>query len=375
MTIQGKTKTVKAPIYLRFRPNKDGSQSIYIDTIRERKHHYRSLGLRLVPENSAKDKRDNAKTMREAQKILKDETLSFFDASVEEAVRPLLLSDWISTVYDTRTEKGASNAGIFMALARIVRMLFPSVLLKDVDKEFCRDFIGKLTSDYITPRGKKLAPLSVKTYCIALCTCLSEAVKEEIISDNPWMKLETADKVGAGQGMREYLTAKEIQTMIATPCRDGLTKQAFIFSCFSGLRRSDVGRMKWADIREVNSRRYVRIVMLKTKKEIDIPLSNRACEWLPEPGNAGNFVFPGFTKGDLDMKLRNWARAAGIGKKVTFHVARHTFATLLIATGTDIYTVSKLLGHSSVKHTQIYARMVDSVKDAAADAIDNIRWK
>lgn len=69
MAIQGKTNTAKAPIYLRFKPNKDGSKSIYIDTIRERKHHYRSLGLRLVPENTVKDRRENARVMREAQKI------------------------------------------------------------------------------------------------------------------------------------------------------------------------------------------------------------------------------------------------------------------------------------------------------------------
>lgn len=154
MAIQGKTKTAKAPIYLRFKPNKDGSHSIYIDSIRERKHHYRSLGLRLVPENSTKDKRDNAKTMREAQKILKDETVSFFNTPVVEANKPLLLSDWIKTIYDVRIEKGVSNASIFKALSRIIKILFPSILLKEVDKDFCRDFIRKLTSDYTTPKGK-----------------------------------------------------------------------------------------------------------------------------------------------------------------------------------------------------------------------------
>ena len=375
MAIQGKTNTAKAPIYLRFKPNKDGSKSIYIDTIRERKHHYSSLGLRLVPENTVKDRRENARVMREAQKILKEETLSFFNAPVVEANKPLLLSDWITTVCDAKAEKGVGNIRNFRAVARIVRMLFPSVLLKEVDKDFCRDFVGRLTSNYTTHKGKKLAPLTVKTYCIVLCTCLSEGVRAEKIADNPWLKLETADKVRTDPGMREFLTVGELQTMIDTPCEDGIVKKAFIFSCFSGLRRSDVSRLRWADVKDVNNRKYVRIVMKKTKREIDIPLSARALSWLPERGEADEYVFTGFTKGYLSMKLWNWAEAAGIRKKVTFHVARHTFATLLITSGTDIYTVSKLLGHSSVKQTQIYARMVDSVKDAAADAIDNIQWK
>ena len=136
----------------------------------------------------------------------------------------------------------------------------------------------------------------------------------------------------------------------------------------------------WGQIVAIDNTVFVAMVDTSIEDCICIQEKENWCwaaciHWLSENAEEDNYVFPGFTRGDLDMKLRSWAKAAGIRKKVTFHVARRTFATLLITSGTDIYTVSKLLGHSSVKHTQIYARMVDSVKDAAADAIDNIQWK
>ncbi len=67
--------------------------------------------------------------------------------------------------------------------------------------------------------------------------------------------------------------------------------------------------------------------------------------------------------------LLNWTELAGIAKHITFHCFRHTFATLQLAKGTDIYTVSKMLGHKELKTTQIYAKVVDQSKRDAADKI------
>ena len=95
-------------------------------------------------------------------------------------------------------------------------------------------------------------------------------------------------------------------------------------------------------------------------------------KWMPE--KTGEFVFPTLKKQSVSHHLKIWAKAAGITKTVTFHTSRHTFATMLLTLGTDIYTVSKMLGHSSVKPTQIYARIIDEAKDNAVCLADGIDW-
>ena len=74
---------------------------------------------------------------------------------------------------------------------------------------------------------------------------------------------------------------------------------------------------------------------------------------------------------NLCVSLKNWADKAGVKKNVTFHTARHSCAVLLLTLGADIYTVSKILGHRSVRATQVYAKIVDKKKDDAITLVDD----
>lgn len=76
--------------------------------------------------------------------------------------------------------------------------------------------------------------------------------------------------------------------------------------------------------------------------------------------------------GNVNENLRKWAKAAGVNKHISYHCARHTFATMMLTLGADLYTTSKLLGHSNVKTTQIYAKIVDSKKVEAVNLVDNV---
>ena len=101
-----------------------------------------------------------------------------------------------------------------------------------------------------------------------------------------------------------------------------------------------------------------------------MPISPQAIEMCGEPQQSDEVVFPNFPDVKLiPYYLNPWIKAAGITKKITFHCFRHTFATLQLTNGTDIYTVSKMLGHSNLKHTQVYAKIVDEKKEKAANAI------
>ncbi|WP_227411536.1 site-specific integrase [Cruoricaptor ignavus] len=101
-----------------------------------------------------------------------------------------------------------------------------------------------------------------------------------------------------------------------------------------------------------------------------MPISEQALELCGENGEPNDFVFEGLPNSAwISRPLKKWIESAGITKKITFHNFRHTFATLQLANGTDIYTVSKMLGHTNVKTTQVYAKVVDESKNKAANAI------
>jgi site-specific recombinase XerD len=97
-----------------------------------------------------------------------------------------------------------------------------------------------------------------------------------------------------------------------------------------------------------------------------MPISDEAYEILGERKNDNDKVFAGLKKWDVDRVLPVWVAKAGITKHITFHCFRHTYATLQIFSGTDIFTLSKMLGHKSVKTTQIYTKIVDEKKREAS---------
>ena len=147
----------------------------------------------------------------------------------------------------------------------------------------------------------------------------------------------------------------------------------YLFACFVGLRYSDIQKLVWGDLatdEQGNTRIIGETKKTKTAFNNLVPLS--ALQFLPARGKDFEPVFnlPGnvFT----NRKLSEWAKAAGIDKKITFHTARHTFATLLLTKGADLYTVSKLLGHSNISTTQIYAKVIDKKRDEAASLLNEV---
>lgn len=115
--------------------------------------------------------------------------------------------------------------------------------------------------------------------------------------------------------------------------------------------------------------------MRKTSKPIYIPLSKNALKWLPEKKDKAidDLIFAGIPyNAETNSIVKSWAKKAGIKKLVTYHVSRHTFGTMMLTAGADLYTVSKLMGHSEVRTTQIYAKIIDSKKIEAAKIVDNL---
>ena len=89
--------------------------------------------------------------------------------------------------------------------------------------------------------------------------------------------------------------------------------------------------------------------------------------------NTNIFKIP--SQSQLGRVLKQWCKDAGIDKRISFHTARHTFATLALTQGVDLYTVSKLLGHKTIQATQIYAKIIDEKKKAAMELLPMIEWE
>ena len=113
--------------------------------------------------------------------------------------------------------------------------------------------------------------------------------------------------------------------------------------------------------------------MVKTGGTVTVPLSAEALKWLPtsEEDNKPLFCLPK-DPSTIGYHLNRWVEAAGVTKHITFHCARHTFGTLMLTLGADIYTTSKLMGHSNVKITETYAKIVDQKRVDAINLMDNM---
>lgn len=256
-----------------------------------------------------------------------------------------------------------------------------------VDKEYLIGFIDFLNHDVNEFDSKKadqnrqkkpLSDVYKEALFARVMVALNKAEREGIIIKNPGKEIDNRLKPHAKESTRCYLTLKEVKKIIETPYTpDNDVKPAFLFCCFSGLRHSDLLKLTWGEVKQTADGQYqIETMMKKTKHNVAVPLSENALSFLPERGEAkdNDRVFSKLPDqpGNADARLKTLIRHAGIDKKVSFHVGRHTFATLTLTYGADLYTVSKLLGHSNIRTTQIYAKIVDENKRKAVNLIPKL---
>lgn len=180
------------------------------------------------------------------------------------------------------------------------------------------------------------------------------------------------------ESRREHLTVEELNTLATTPCNRPILKRAALFSALTGLRHCDIQKLKWKEIQTDGDKAILNFTQQKTKGVEYMPISAQAYQLCGEPRNPEQLVFEDLPDPSwISKPLERWIQSAGITRKITFHCFRHTYATLQLANGTDIYTVSKMLGHTNVRTTQVYAKVVDEKKQKAAETIiiDNLTPK
>ena len=170
-----------------------------------------------------------------------------------------------------------------------------------------------------------------------------------------------------------YLTLEEVKKLSQTECEYPKIKRAFLFSCLTGLRRSDILKLTWGEVHQQGD--FTRIIFRqkKTGGQEYLDITQQAAELMGERGKPNDKVFTDiYSPTCTNEAIKRWVLRAGINKEITFHCARHTFAVLMLDLGTDIYTVSKLLGHKELSTTQIYAKVLDKKKQEAVAMIPKI---
>jgi integrase len=176
--------------------------------------------------------------------------------------------------------------------------------------------------------------------------------------------------IQAEESRREHLTLDELNKLAETPCENPVIKRAALFSALTGLRHSDIMKMTWKEITKEGEHYRLNFTQKKTKGVEYTPISDQAYFFCGEPGHPDELVFGGLPAPSwISKPLSRWIEAAGITKHITFHCFRHTYACLQLSNGTDLYTVSKMLGHTNIRTTQIYSKVEDEKKEQAADAI------
>lgn len=169
---------------------------------------------------------------------------------------------------------------------------------------------------------------------------------------------------------RETLTLEEAELLAQTPCENEVLKRAFFFAILTGIRLCDIHELTWGEIQKTSTGWRVDFTQRKTHVVDYLPINEQAYSLCGEPGEHDQQIFAGLTGSSwISRPLKKWIAASGIKKHITFHCSRHTFATLQLENGTDIFVVKSMLGHTNVKTTQIYAHIVDKSKRNAAEVL------
>lgn len=328
-----KPAKVKEPIRLRMKPLSDGSKSLYLDIYRDGKRSYEYLKMYIIPETDNNARKQNQVTMTAANAIKSKRIIELAngEAGIENREKVFLL-DWMNTYKENQEKRGKKDGNQIKVTIRILKdYKGERVTMDQIDKAFCQDYIDYLLTEY-RPKGKRVTNFTLHTYYRILNGALNAAVRAEIIKVNPFTKINNSDKIRLPESKRSYMTIEEVRALIATPMENEEVKRAYLFSCFCGLRVSDIIGLKWKDVFNDRGQCRLAVSMQKTKEPIYLPLSPEALKWMPERGNktAEDHVFDLPSSSMMNILIKPWAKAAGIDKRFTFHTARHTFATTIV---------------------------------------------
>lgn len=373
-----RTGTVKTPVRLRKRALKDGSQSLYLDININGNRHTETLDFKLEHEATAAAKARNKEVMRKVNAIVYEKNADILSGRANFVDYDKRGKVNLGAYIDRLIQRGSARNNSYPNLKAKLRAFDGlQATLGEIDKDYILNFVQFLRGLKSSQSKQPLTTNCIVVFVSAFKVVMKYAAAEDLILKNPFDKIDRHELPKRVQSKeRERLTDDELERLIATSVSNKINKQAFLFSCFTGLRFSDIKALKWTNITDTENGKSVIMYMQKTREPVEIPLTEMAISWLPDPVEGKELVFDGMAKTNgMNGFLQRWLKEAGITRRVSFHVARHTFAYRLIERGVTIDKICKFLGHTSLQTTMVYARPSREALRAAIEMGENERLK
>lgn len=372
-------------IKLKKKKLKTGKYSLYIEYYKgfiqddkgkiEHNREFEYLKEYLIIEpKTAKERQENADVLLRAEQVLSIRKAEYAQGKygIKDRSKDKLL---FLTYYDKLKEERFESKGNYDNWDAAQNHIEDyckkkKITFEDIDENFVLGFKKFLNKNSRTKSNTPLSQNSKYTYYNKFKAALRQAFEDGYTRRN---FATTVKGFAQGETSREYLTQEELQAMAQAKCKHPILKSAFLFSCLTGLRWSDVNKLTWSEVREEEGQTRLIFQQKKTAGQEYQFISNQARKLLGKRKQENDRVFQGLKYGaHFNAEILRWCMKAGITKHITFHSARHTHAVLLLENGADIYTVSKILGHKEIRTTQVYAKIVDKKKKEAAYLIPEL---
>ncbi len=251
------------------------------------------------------------------------------------------------------------------AYNHIARFLQAQYRLSDIPfSALDRSFIDKY--DLYLRTERNLAPGTIINLTVQLKTVVSEAIADGIITASPFLGYEPVRP----KAVQKYLTSEELHRIMTTPLhRQTLyhVRDMFLFSCFTGISYRDMRSLTKENLSLAEDGTWwIKSARQKTKIEFEIPLLDLPLQILKKYSDTAsdNRLLPMYCNSNMNLYLKEIAKICDINRPLVFHAGRHTYATeITLSHGVPLETVSKMLGHSQIETTQIYAKVTDDKID------------
>lgn len=353
-------------VTLRQKPMRNGGYSLFLDIHENGRRRKEYIKLYLVPEETKTDRQKNKQTLQLAKAVAAKRLVEVHNSEYgfKERVRTgvvELYDDFVSE--RSKRDVRANTIKSYQPL----RTYFIEYGWEDKDTSELTSYEINTFIDYLRKKGYSSCTLAQTASRIR--RFLNYGIRKGLVNQRATDDLQ---KIQPRAKQREYLTIDEVRTLAKSEATSDNVKNAFLFSCLTGLRKSDIAALKWCQVSEENGMTRLIFTQKKTSGQMYLDITPEAVKYMGERSKANDFVFCVPSPHTIQNVLEDWFAKAGIAKRLTFHCARHTFATMMLELDVDIYVVSKLLGHTNVSTTQVYAKVVDKSKQNAVLRIPSI---